>query len=436
MKLVTRFFIGGWIVFQMVFAQGIESQLNRPVTLSYNETPLNVLLRIMAKNYNFNYVISDVGTERVSVKVVNVPLKQALNAILLPIGYHYFVQDSIIVIKQIAASPSDELESFVYICKHRSADYLLGYISPMLSEQGKVVEMGEVKKGEQDQQFRQLTLKPNHQVLLIRDIHNRIRDIQKLLQKVDIPVQQIAIEVKLVERLLGDDKNVGLNWPTKYGVKTKSFEPINQQAGSGGGGGSQQEEYTGWFKDLPAISDNFQWGVIAIEELRAFLQVLAQENKSKIVSNPKITVANNEPAVVNIGTTVPILTIQRAQQGDLVSYEYRDISSYIEVLPVINGDNTLTLTIHPTLQEITGYVGEGDAPVPIVSTRELITKVKIKDGEALVIGGLIKETESRVVNKVFLLGDIPLLGYLFKHSSIKKQKSDLVIIVTPKIMEE
>ncbi|RMG27573.1 MAG: hypothetical protein D6732_19985 [Methanobacteriota archaeon] len=279
-----------------------------------------------------------------------------------------------------------------------------------------------------------MKIKPNNQVLLIRDVHNRIEDIKKMLAKVDTPVKQVTIEVKLVERLLGDDKNVGLNWPTKFGVQTRSFPPKDQQQ-AGGGGGGQQEQFTGWFKDLPQITDNFQWGIISIEQLKAFMQILAQENKSKIVSNPKVTVANNEPALVNIGTTVPILTIQRSQQGDLVSYEYRDISSYIEVLPVINDDKTLTLTIHPTLQEITGYVGEGDAPVPVVSTRELITKVKISDGQALIIGGLIKETESKVINKVFLLGDIPILGYLFKHSSIKKQKSDLVIIVTPKIME-
>lgn len=422
------------LLYGLSMGQSLQEKLNRKVTLSYNDTPLKVLLRIMSKNYNFDYVIGEIGNERVSAKLVNVPLKQALNAVLLPQGYHYFVQDSVIVIKQLGASPSDELESFVYKCRYKSGTYLANYIKPILSDQGRIVALEDIQKQMQQEQAKEIQLQPNQQIILIKDIHNRLEDVKKVLDKVDVPEKQILIEVKLIERLIGNDTQAGLNWPTKVGVQSRSFPPKDQQA-LGGGSSGNQEQFTGWFKDLPSVSDNFQWGVITVEQLNAFLQLLGAENKSKIVSNPKITAQNNKPALVNIGTTVPIRTIQRSAQGDIITYEERQVSSFIEVLPIINEDNSLSLTIHPKMQEITGYVGEGDAPVPIIATRELVTNVKLKDGESLVIGGLIKETESKVVNKVFLLGDIPLLGYLFKHTAIKKEKSDLVIIVTPKILE-
>ncbi|GAB4170453.1 MAG: hypothetical protein Kow00108_04550 [Calditrichia bacterium] len=430
-----KFIILVVLFWNLLFGQGLEDKLARPVTLSYKDTPIHLLFRIMSKNYDFNYVISDIGDERVTVNVINVPLRQALNAILLPLGYHYFEQDSVLVIKSIGKSPSNELQSFVYRCKYKTANYLLNYIRPLLSENGSLIELGEIDKVAQDETLGLTKIQARTQMLLIRDIDNRIQDVIRVLNEIDKPEKQILIEVKLIERLIGDDVKAGLNWPTRVGVSSKSFPPKDQQALGGGGGGQQQEEFTGWFKDLPEVSDQFQWGIIAIDQIEAFVQLMGADNNSKIIANPKIATSNNEPAIVNIATTIPIQQIQRSAQGDIISFEDKNVSSFIEVLPVINPDNSLTLTIHPVLEEITGYVGSGDFPQPIVAKRELKTKVNINPDEAVVVGGLIKETESKVVNKIFLLGDIPILGYLFKHTSVQKSKSDLVIIVTPKVLE-
>lgn len=415
------------------FGQGLQESLNRPVTLNYTDTPIKILFRIMSKSYNFNYVIGDLGEERVTINMVNTPLRDALNAILLPFGYHYFVQDSILVIKSISKSPTSELASFVYQCRYKSANYLSEYIRPALSENGQIVELKEVQKVQEDNKPKDVQLKPMEQMLLVRDIPARIHEIDQLLKKLDVPSRQILIEVKLIERLIGDDDKFGINWPTTFGAQTRSYPPKDQQGQSGGG--SQQEQFTGWFKELPEFSDKFQWGVVTINQLEMFLQFLGSENRSKIVSNPKVTTENNTLALVNVGSIVPIQTVQRSAQGDIVTYTERNVTSFIEVLPKINEDNSITLVIHPRLQEITGYVGSGDFPIPVIATRELHATVRVKNGEAVVLGGLIKETESKVVNKVFLLGDIPILGYFFKHTALKKEKSDLMIVVTPQILE-
>ena len=211
--------------------------------------------------------------------------------------------------------------------------------------------------------------------------------------------------------------------------------PQDQSAGGGGAASASQEEFTGWLKKLPEVSDDWQWGVVTVDQMEFFIEMLRNENNSKIVANPKIATENNSPAVVNISTSIPVPQITRSPQGDMITYTEKEVASFIEVLPVINDDNSITMTIHPKLEEIIGYAGSSDFPQPIIARREVTTKITVKNGESIVIGGLIKETESKVINKVFLLGDIPILGYLFKHHTIKKEKSDLLIIITPKILE-
>jgi len=100
----------------------------------------------------------------------------------------------------------------------------------------------------------------------------------------------------------------------------------------------------------------------------------------------------------------------------------------------INENDLITLDVHPMLEEIIGFTGPADLQQPITSKREVQTTVTVKDGETLVLGGLIKETNTKAVEKVWLLGDIPLIKYLFSTTSTKKEKTDLLIFITPKIM--
>ncbi len=412
------------LLFNMLFAQGVDEALNRSVTLSYKDTPLSVVFKIMSKTYKFDYVITQVGTERVSVNITNIPLKDALNAILLPLGYHYFVQNDLVIIKKIEDTASGELQTFVYKCKYKSADYLRSIIVSALSPSGQVGEL-ESKKTTANKQF------SRKQILVIKDVGFKIAEVKQILEQLDVKEKQILIEVKLVERMFSDGKNAGINWPTKFGVKNLSYPPQQQQGGSTEG----QEQFTGWYTGMPDLDEGWTWGVIAVQDLNMYMELLRTENNSKIVSNPKVATENNSPAIVNISTTVPVPEISRSAQGDLISYKDKEVSSFIEVLPVINDDGSISLTVHPKLEEIIGYAGASDNPQPIVAKREVTTRVTVKDGEALIIGGLIKENESKIVNKVFLLGDIPVLGYLFRHYSIKKEKSDLLIIITPRIIE-
>jgi len=162
--------------------------------------------------------------------------------------------------------------------------------------------------------------------------------------------------------------------------------------------------------------------------------MLSKDNGSRLVSNPKITVLNNHKAVIKIGTMVPVPEISRGIAGDLITYKEKSVNIDLEVIPQIGANNIVTLQIHPKMEEIIGFTGTTDAPQPITSIREVETTISVVTGQTIVIGGLVKETTSKQVEKIWLLGDIPILGYLFQNTVTKIEKTDLLIFITPKIV--
>ncbi|MFQ5583818.1 MAG: type II secretion system protein GspD, partial [Calditrichia bacterium] len=136
-----------------------------------------------------------------------------------------------------------------------------------------------------------------------------------------------------------------------------------------------------------------------------------------------------------IGKTVPIQEVSRGVGGDIITFRDKQIDIFLEVIPKITSDGKIVLKVHPVMEEIIGFTGPVDFPQPITATREVKTSVIVNNGETLVLGGLIKETESELVEKVWLLGDIPILKYLFRHKFTKKEKSDLLIFITPILLE-
>jgi type II secretory pathway component GspD/PulD (secretin) len=249
----------------------------------------------------------------------------------------------------------------------------------------------------------------------------------------DVEPRQLEIEVRLIETLFGSNRQVGLNWPKKISASVTGGEttaPITQSTG-----GQQQEvrKLSAWYK-LPEVHDNITLGVLTVNELNASLELLAQDNNSKLISSPKLTTLDNKKAIIDVGTSVPVPEVSRGIGGDLISYREKQVSMYLEVIPRINEGNIITLSVHPVLEEIIGYTGPSDYPQPITSRREVQTEVTVREGESIALGGLIKESDNKVVEKFWLLGDIPLLGYLFRHTTVRKEKTDLLIFITPKIL--
>jgi len=184
------------------------------------------------------------------------------------------------------------------------------------------------------------------------------------------------------------------------------------------------------------MSKYIQSAVLSIDDFNLVLSALKTRGDFNLVSNPKIVTVNNQKAKIHVGQTIYIPEFkQHAETGllTITNYEPKDVGITLEVTPNINKDKYIGLEVKPKIEDLQGWTGPQNM-LPILFTKEAETKVLIKDGDTLVIGGLITEDKIEGINKVPLLGDIPFLGWLFKHKTTETNKKDLVIFITPTIL--
>jgi len=178
--------------------------------------------------------------------------------------------------------------------------------------------------------------------------------------------------------------------------------------------------------------------VFSSDQFRLVLSALQQLNNAKIVSNPTIVTLNNTEASINVGQQYPIPSYTFNQQTgtfEVSGFIYKDIGIILKVTPQVNARGFIKLTLAPEVsqnQGTTSFGGASGASIPIIGTRKAVTQVSLKDGYTMGIGGLISTNFNTAINKVPLLGDIPLIGYLFKQKNNTNTADNLVIFITAK----
>jgi len=408
----------------LAFGTNLEEQLQTRVSPKFVGASIQEVLRLFARQYSLNLVVGGEVQGTVTIQLDNVTLGDALNAILKAYGYHYIVENDVLLVKPFDQDVNGELVTKVLKLKYLDGYLVKTTLVPLLSPKGKIEAlMSELTDEELDKRSN---------ILVVTDVWENVQQISEVVNKLDVPKRQIQIEVRLIEKIIGAEKQVGINFPKRIGGSITGAEttaPITRTRGVGG----QQRFLSGWYL-LPGIDENLTTGVLTVDELKAALDFLAKDNSSRLVSNPKLTTLDNKKALIRIGTTLPVPEVSRGISGDLISYREEEVNMNLIVIPRINEEGKITLKVHPILEEIIGFTGPSDTPQPITSKREVQTTVTVNDGETVVIGGLIKENSTKNVEKIWLLGNIPLLGYLFRHTSTKKEKTDLLIFITTKII--
>ena len=173
--------------------------------------------------------------------------------------------------------------------------------------------------------------------------------------------------------------------------------------------------------------------------MNAVLSLLESSGNSKLISDPHLTTLENHEAEIKIATVIPIPTVTRFTEGaatqDIQTFYDEEVGISLVVTPRISEDGQITLEVVPTVSDIIGYVGSQDSQKPVTSSRSVNTRITVQDGETAALGGLLKEDTIDKQQKVPFLGSIPLLGKIFFTSRSKEKSStDLIILITPKIM--
>ena len=442
-----------WLLFGLLLfqSQGWAQQVNplaekgdNLMSLEFVDANLKHVLRLIAKQNNLNIISNDELSGTVTVNFEEVTLRNALESILVSNGYNYIIKDNIIIVKERSRRMIGELETRVFELDYIEAQDAINALANVITpEYGEMEIFRRSQPGQTTQ--RTSTGTGGSKYLVITDVPENFPQIDALIEELDKPVPQIMIAVKFIETRLDHENTRGINWTMKARIQggpsqsrtgtTGATGTTGGTATTGGATGASGFPVLGKYRNLDVATLNLQ-------EFQATLEMLFTKGNSRLLSDPRITTLDNQPASIEVGTTIPILVPQQqsAQTGGAISsgfiqntFEEVDINISLNVLPRVNPNRHITMAVEPLVEAITGYAGP-DQDRPIVATRSAKTQVRIKDGETIAIGGLIKEDKFETFKKVPILGDIPLVGALFQYKSKQTEKTDLLIFITPNIV--
>ena len=270
--------------------------------------------------------------------------------------------------------------------------------------------------------------------ILITDYPSVLPELVELVLELDIPERVVMIQARIIETKVDDQSKLGILWPSAISGKLAGADD-GVSSTTTSGTSSSNTAASAWDPN----SGSWTWGKLSTDQLSFVLDFLEKDGKSRLVSDPRVSTLENHEAIIQVQTVIPIQTINRFTEGaatsDIVTFQDEEVGISLRVTPRINEDGKITLDVHPQVEDIIGYAGPSDNQKPITSERSVQTTITVNAGETVALGGLLKDDEITNVQRVPILGHIPLLGkLLFTNTSKEKSTSDLIILITPTII--
>ncbi len=431
------------------------------LTLNFQDIETRAVLQLLADASGQNIVVSDSVKGSVTLRLQNVPWDQALDIVLRTKGLDKRKEGNVIIV-----APSDELANQEKLQLAARKD--IQELAPLRSEflqvnYAKAADMATLIKSQGGSLLSPrgtVSVDERTNTLLLQDTAERIADIRRLVATLDIPVRQVLIESRLVivnddfQRQLGAVLGyTGINRNGASGIVTTSGTAAgtdtivgsaltNLQSASNGTpfpvtvptGSTAANRYN---VNLPVTNPagSIAFGILGADYLVDLeLQAAQAETRADIISAPRVVTGNQKEATIEQGTEIPY---QQSASSGATTIQFKKAVLSLKVTPQITPDNRIILDLDVKKDAVgTIVVASGGVNVPSIDTQELVTQVLVSDGQTVVLGGILQTTHRVDETKVPYLGDVPVLGNLFKTTTKTNNKDELLIFVTPKILRE
>ena len=407
------------------------------VTIHAEDAHLPTVLSILADESGYNIVTSpEVNSkDRISVHMDDVPIEQAVNLVVRAAGLSYeLVGNSFLV--ATAARLEEEIGGKSYVIPLQYA--VATEVKELLAH---ITEKIQVDRGGNK--------------LLINTSPKNIVEILDIISEVDVPVLQIMLTARIIEVTVAGDDVLGVDWSRLAKITTIIAENATPTfAGIGGSlvpGMSQTQEGNGAitesFASLPTgqLPDNMYFQRIDpgankvgfSRQLSAFditLDMMMKNNNAEILANSKVVTLNGREATLEMVDVIPYI-LSSGGVGGQVQVQREIVGIKLNVKPYVNSDGYITTTVTPEMSSIYDFIGP-DRNIPWVKRRVSTTTVRVKDGEPIIIAGLLGVDQKKTVYEVPILGALPFIGRFFQHEFSQESKTDLIIEITPHIVRD
>jgi type IV pilus assembly protein PilQ len=397
------------------------------ISVDFPDEDVRTILRNVAELFDLNLVIPDTLQGRTSLKLRNVTWPQVFEVVLDPLGFTHVADRNIIRIRSKAELAQEPVDTKVYMINYARANELTTSIQPLIDS----AAGGRI----------QVDRRTN--ALVITERPSRMKQIEDIITRLDRANPQVMIQSKFVEVRLNDGKDVGMDWSTSLGP----------DGGTGFSVGSFASRFTG-SSAVPMIVDEHSEGIALVDgpltrnpldtavfnaaSFGTVLRALQSQNNVRLVSNPTVVTMDGEKAEIKITREFPqpdfTFNAQTGQRqfnglGDPI-----DVGITLAVTPSVNNDGFISLDIFPEVSSTSEDRIIENTAFPIRDVRTARTRITIKDGFTIALGGLVQQELSDRESQVPVLGNLPALGRLFRNSSRISEETNLIIFITARTL--
>ena len=428
------------------------------LTLNFQDIETRAVLQLLAETSGQNIVVSDTVQGNVTLRLQNVPWDQALDIVLRTKGLDKRQEGNVIYVApadELAAREKQQAEShkaLTELAPVRTEYLQVNYakasdLAGLIQSQGKTSLLSE--RGS-------VTIDERTNTLLLQDTAERLADIRRLVQTLDIPVKQVLIEARIVivnddfsrelgvrfgAAVVGDYGDGGLAYVGASGLDAVPGEsgPIISPNGPSQNGQNVQTPTVNdrYLVNLPIANPAGRIAMTLLDSNYVVdLEITAaqREGRGEVISSPRVITANGKEAVIEQGTEIPY---QESASSGATTTQFKKAVLSLKVTPQITPDDRIILDLTVSKDSVGQILPSATGgSVPSIDTRNVTTQVLVNDGQTVVLGGILETERRDTVNKVPFLGDVPGLGVLFRSKSKTDNKDELLIFVTPKILRE
>jgi type IV pilus assembly protein PilQ len=404
----------------------LQERLQKKISVDFRKTPIEDVIRILSEQADVDVVTSPNVKGETTVKLTDVPLEEALRSILDVQGCDYVLGDNILRVMTRAEMPllCDKLATEVFEITYADVNEVVKSLDKCKSESGSVSHI----KG------------TSH--LLVTDKEGKLKDMRDFIRQVDRVTPQVLVEARIYDITSKDNFDLGIQWLA--GTAT-AYDPLTGAPVAGETNPYTTSTFNGTISKTENTTAAVRFGWLNNSvDIDVLLRAEQERLDAKLLANPRILVLNNETATIKIVSEIPYQQLtQSALGGSIGTTGFREAGVELRVTAHLAArDQMVRLHLRPAFSVVTGEVQVPVAgttiayPQPIVDRREADTKLIVKNGQTVVLGGLRRKEVTRQLNKVPLLGDVPLAGNLFRFTGERTVNSELLVFITPWIVEQ
>lgn len=407
----------------------LEQRLRKTVSVEFKETPITDVVRQLGAQADVDILVSPKVIGNVTATLTDVPLDEALNNILAVQGATYVTGKNMIRVVPIGDVMMEQAKMVTKVYRIYYAD-----IKDVAASLEKFVS----KNG-------QISFAVGTSNIIVTDTEDKIKSIDDFIKEIDRVTPQILVEARLYDITSDDSLDLGVQWSvgtnTDYGDrgvggidKTGKINPF--MTGDSGSAQSQKTNITG---------NSFRFGWLdGSQNIDAIIAAKQRDISAKLLANPRVMVIDNKEATIKIISEIPYQELsQTSGGGNIGTTQFKEVGVELKVTPHVTADGLIRMYIKPSFstrgkEEVVVTTDDnGDQRanrVPGIDKRETETTALVLDGQTVVLGGLRKKETATDLNKVPLLGDLPLVGFLFRYQGDQILNSELVVFVTPHVV--